>query len=284
MDRPVLRYFGGKFMLAPWIISQMPPHRVYVEPFGGAASVLMQKPRSYAEVYNDLDDRIVNVFRVLQDASLSIQLLKKLHATPFARREFELASCVSKEPVEDARRTIIRSFFGFGADSVSDPTRSTGFRSNSNRSGTTPAHDWVNYAPALPAFTERLAGVVIENCDAFEMIEKFDSPETLFYLDPPYVTDTRKRKKAYRFELNDGDHETLLKGLKGLKGKVLLSGYDNPIYSALGWHCMRRNALSDGAGERVESLWFNPAAEVGIAQADLFRSTTDRLSGGELIE
>lgn len=272
MKRPVLRYFGGKFLLAPWIISHFPKHRVYVEPFGGAASVLMQKPRAYAEIYNDLDDRIVNVFRVLQSRELSAELLRLMELTPFARKEFELCKEGSLNPVEDARRTIIRSFMGFGSDSVCEPSRATGFRSNSNRSGTTPAHDWINYLPAIDQFTERLQGVVIESIDAIDALRKFDSLETLFYVDPPYVTDTRKRVKAYRFELNDDQHLKLISNLQSLKGMVLLSGYAHPIYETLNWQRIDRKAFSHGAGERTESLWLNPAAAKAMPQTDLFKT------------
>ena len=270
MDRPVLRYFGGKFLLAPWIISHMPKHRVYVEPFGGAASVLMQKPRSYAEVYNDLDDRIVNVFRVLQNPETCNRLEGLLRITPFARREFELASEISEEPIEDARRTIIRSFMGFGADSVSDPSRSTGFRSNSNRSGTTPAHDWVNYSLVVGDFCLRLAGVVIENSPASGLMDKMDGPETLFYVDPPYVHDTRNRKNSYRFEMTDAEHAVLLAQLQTLKGMVILSGYRSPLYDEVGWTRIDRKSFADGGGERIESLWLNPAAAKAMPQAGLF--------------
>jgi len=272
VDRPVLRYFGGKFLLAPWIISHMPKHRVYVEPYAGAASVLMQKPRSYAEVYNDLDDRIVNVFRVLRNKVTANILKNALALTPFARSEFDLSSADhDTSSVENARRTIIRSFMGFGADSVCEPSRNTGFRSNSNRSGTTPAHDWVNYRDAIPAFIERLDGVVIENTPALNAIEKFDSPETLFYVDPPYVTDTRKRTKAYRHELTDSDHVELLTALKSVKGMVMLSGYQSDLYSSLDWHRIDRKALADGAGDRTESLWFNPLAAANLPQRTLFQ-------------
>src|SRR4051812_49100283 len=111
ISRPVLRYFGGKWKLAPWIISQFPPHRIYVEPFGGGASVLLRKDRSYGEIYNDLDTEVVNVFRVLQRHPR--RLKRMLEVTPFARDEWELAYVRVKDPVERARRAIIRSFMGF---------------------------------------------------------------------------------------------------------------------------------------------------------------------------
>ena len=117
--RPVLRYHGGKYRLAPRLIKIFPPHRVYTEAFGGGASVLMQKPRSYAEIYNDLDGEVVNVFRVLQNRRKARNLEQLLRLTPFARKEFLLGYKRGQTDVERARRTIIRSFMGFGSDSIS---------------------------------------------------------------------------------------------------------------------------------------------------------------------
>ena len=143
--RPIVRYHGGKWKLAPWIIGHLPPHRVYVEPFGGGASVLLRKPRSYAEVYNDLDGEMVNLFRMARDNGR--ELLELLRLTPFARDEFAKAYEQASEPIEQARRTVIRAFMGFGSNAHNRPT---GFRSNSNRSGTTPARDWMfQSAPGL---------------------------------------------------------------------------------------------------------------------------------------
>jgi hypothetical protein len=149
--RPVLRYHGGKWRLAPWIISHFPAHRVYVEPFGGAASVLMRKPRAYAEVYNDLDGELVALFRVLRDETQAAALVRAVSLTPFAREEFAASYEPSGDPVEQARRTVIRAFMGFGSNAH---VRATGFRANSNRSGTTPARDWANYPDALVAIIE----------------------------------------------------------------------------------------------------------------------------------
>ncbi|MEO0870969.1 MAG: DNA adenine methylase [Pseudomonadota bacterium] len=270
--RPALRYHGGKWLLAPWIVSHFPAHRIYVEPFAGAASVLLRKPRSYAEVYNDLDDDVVGLFRVLQDSALAERLIDKLRMTPFARREFDLAYEATDCPVERARRLLIRSFMGFGSDGHNG-ARKTGFRANSNRSGTTPAGDWANLPDAHVKLTKRLQGVVIENRDAQACMAQHDGPETLFYVDPPYVHETRapsrtSERKAYRHEMTDDDHEALLAFLKTLEGKVILSGYRCDLYDdhLEGWTRMDRAALADGARQRIESLWMNAAAQ----ENDLF--------------
>lgn len=267
--RPVLRWHGGKWNLAPWIISNLPPHRVYVEPFGGAGSVLIRKPRCYAEIWNDLDDQVVNLFQVLR-SDRRLELVELLRLTPFASKEFANAYEDCSDPVEKARRLVIRSFMGFGSNGHN---RRTGFRSNSNRSGTTPAHDWVNYPDALVAIIERLQGVVILNRDACDVMSGHDGPETLHYVDPPYVLDTRSDTSAdYAHELSDSDHENLLDFLNGLKGMVVLSGYPSELYDGRlgGWARMDRRALADGAAERTECLWLNPAAVNARSQGDMF--------------
>jgi DNA adenine methylase len=255
-SRPVLRWHGGKWLLAPWIIANMPEHRVYVEPFGGAGSVLMRKPRCYAEVWNDLDETVVGLFRVLRSARAG-ELIDSLKLTPFARGEFEGAYEPCDDAVEAARRLIIRSFMGFGSNGHN---RSTGFRANSNRSGTTPAHDWVNYPDALQKIVARLSGCIIENRDAKAVMAAHDGPDTLHYVDPPYVFETRADlTKDYAHELTDADHAALLAFLKMLQGKVMLSGYPHPLYDAAlqGWTRLERKALADGASSRTEVLWMN---------------------------
>lgn len=270
-SRPVLRWHGGKWKLAPWIVAQFPPHRVYVEPFGGAASVLLRKPRSYAEIYNDLDGDVVNLFRVLRSARAG-ELIEALRLTPFARAEFEESYVATDDPVERARRLIVRSQMGFGSDGHNIEIR-TGFRANSNRSSTTPAHDWVNYPDALARIVARLAGAVVECRDAAEVMARHDGPDTLHYVDPPYLPATRSQKSrrgkvryhAYAHEMTDADHERLLAFLPGLQGAVVLSGYPSAMYDdALpGWSRLERRALADGARERTEVMWINPAAHAG---------------------
>lgn len=262
-----MRYHGGKFRLAEWITSHFPPHRVYTEPFGGAASVLMHKPRaSVAEIYNDLDDEIVNVFGVLREPAMAVQLRDALQRTPYARIEFELSYDPSPDAVEQARRTLVRSFMGFGSDSAS--RAKTGFRANSNRSNSHPANDWSNLPTEVLNFTERLKGVVLENRAAIDILRHHDSPTTLHYLDPPYPECCRSRHttrvgKGYRHEMTDQAHRDLLREICSLEGMVIVSGYSTPLYEdalPVTWKRVSHPSYADGARRRIEMLWINPQA------------------------
>jgi len=273
VTRPLLRWLGGKFRLAPWIIDQFPPHRIYVEPFGGAASVLLRKPRVTTEVYNDLDEDLVGLFRILRDPVLSLELVRMVRLTPFSRAEFIAAYERTGDPVERARRLVVRSFMGFGS-CAARMDRSTGFRTG-HRGGDAPAsREWATYPDGLRAICDRILGegVSIESRPAAQVIAHWDTPETLFYVDPPYVHATRSAKKArgapsngYTHELTDADHVALLDQLAALRGMVVLSGYPHPIYDArlTGWTRIERDTHADGARPRTEVLWLNPAAMAG---------------------
>jgi DNA adenine methylase len=264
-SRPVLRYHGGKWRLAPWIISHFPAHEVYVEPYGGAASVLLRKPRSYAEVYNDLDGRVVNLFRVLRDPALAADLARQVALTPFSRVEFEAAYEGSVDPVEDARRLVLRAYAGFGSAACTKKSR-TGFRFNTARSYTTPAHDLASWPDLVEAFTDRLRGVVIEHRPAIECLRDHDRPDTLFYIDPPYVPETRRSHgDGYRHEMSMEEHLELLAKLRSLSGMIVISGYQSAAYTEAlqGWLRVDRSTYAQsntGASPRTECLWINPAA------------------------
>lgn len=256
--RPLLRYHGGKWRLAPWIMQHLPPHRVYVEPFGGGASVLLRKPRSYAEVYNDLDGEVVNVFRVVRERGQ--ELAQACELTPFARAEFEQAYEDGGSDLERARRTLVRSFMGFGSAGVTKQV--TGFRANTRRSYSTPAMNWRDYPEHLRALIDRLRGVVIEQRDAVTVMTAHDGEDTVHYVDPPYVHDTRHhrtRAPAYRHEMNDEQHRALASTLHGLRGMVVLSGYRCALYDELfaDWRRVDVSTHADGAKDRTESLWLS---------------------------
>lgn len=261
--RPIVRYHGGKWKLAPWIISHFPPHRVYTEAYGGGGSVLLRKVRSYGEVYNDLDGEIVNLFRVVRDRGAELRVLLEL--TPFARDEFFSSYDPTDDPLEQARRTVIRSHMGFSSAAASG--EKTGFRANSNRSGTTPAHDWANYPARLEPVIERLRGLVIENKDALDVMAQHDGPDTLHYCDPPYVHETRSIwdpycKKGYRHEMTHEQHRAFAVFVRGLRGMVIVSGYACALYDEIlgDWQQFKRQAHADGARDRVEVLWLNRVA------------------------
>jgi DNA adenine methylase len=283
ITRPALRYHGGKFRLAPNLIDLFPEHRVYTETFGGGASVLLRKPRCYSEIYNDLDGEVVNVFRVLQVQARARRLESLLRLTPFARAEFERSYKQATSDVERARRTIIRSFMGFGSDSISrlkasragfntrlSSVMSTGFRWNSNRSGTTAASDWKTFPDNIAAFCERLQGVTIENRDAREIPEKMDREDALHYVDPPYPMSTRKigngttPEHRYRFEMTDTDHEQLAALLHSLKGMVIISSYPSHLYERLfrDWKTAEWTSgqFCSANQKRTEVIWMNRQA------------------------
>ncbi|TAL63688.1 MAG: DNA adenine methylase [Burkholderiaceae bacterium] len=282
VTKPLLRYHGAKFRLAQWITSFFPPHMTYVEPFGGSAGVLLQKPRAYAEIYNDLDDDVVNLFRILRDPELARSLVAMLELTPYARTEFQLAYEASSDPLERARRTVIRAGMGFG--SAGATKGSTGFRVDTRRRYGTAQKLWSVYPERLAPIVERLSGVMIENRPALDVIEQHDSTETLFYIDPPYVLGTRKMQGGqtgyYRFEMTDEDHVALLERLQTVHGMVVLSAYPHPMYDGLlsGWTrytTTARIAGGRGGALRTECAWLNPACAEALASEDtpLFSKT-----------
>lgn len=265
--RPVLRYHGGKWRFAPNIISFFPPHRVYVEPYGGAASVLLRKPRCYAEVYNDLNADVVSLFRILRDPEQAGELARLCALTPYGRQEFDQAYEPSTCPLELARRFLVRSFMGFGT-SGSRSTK-TGFRARPFRSGcdATGVHDWTTYPKSLAVVSERLLKVLIECRPALDVIKAHDGPETLFYLDPPYVASTRTSLKRgnspYAFEMSDEDHRELAGTIRSLEGMAVISGYNSPLYRELyaDWRMVSWDVPVQGhtgSVERTECLWLSP--------------------------
>ncbi|MHB1266410.1 MAG: DNA adenine methylase [Acidithiobacillus ferriphilus] len=278
IPRPIMRYHGGKFRLADWIMEFFPDHDTYVEPFGGAASVLMRKPRSPAEVYNDLDDEVVNVFRVLRNPEQALRLKEVCTLTPYARSEFKTAYEPSADPVEQAKRTIFRAAAGFGSAGATKGR--TGFRSYSKADrSVTPALDWASYPGAITAFCDRLRGVIIESGNAVDVIDRHDAPGTLFFVDPPYMHETRAMagNRTYRHEMTEHDHRDLLDRLVRVEGFVVISGYPTKIYEEIlipaGWERFSRAASisgNRGTTMRMECVWINPRCADGLRQRPLF--------------
>lgn len=266
--RPVLRYHGGKFDLAKWVLAHFPEHQCYVEPFGGGGSVLMRKKPARAECYNDLDGLVVNVFRVLRDPAKAAELQRRIALTPFARAEFEWSYQDPLDDIDSAHKLIIKSFMGHGSDGATRSCR-TGFRAKATGSYRAfPSNAWAQWHESILLFTERLKPVLIEQRDGIEVMQRLDSAFTLHYVDPPYVAATRTaiadgrgKTHGYRHEMSDDDHCRLLDTLRELQGMVVLSGYPHELYDASlrDWRRVTTTALADGARQRTEVLWINPA-------------------------
>jgi DNA adenine methylase len=262
VKRSALRYFGGKWALAPWIIEHMPEHRVYVEPFGGAASVLLRKPRSKIEVYNDLDDEIVGLFRVLQIPDKCRELIRLLKRTPYARREFEQAFQATPDPILRAQRAVIRAYLSFHHSALFNPKKNTfaNARHRNKNSGGCKMSEWASYPRQLVHVCRRLSGVLIEHQDALDMIRVQDTPDALFFVDPPYVMSARDKGTRYRHEMTDARHVELLTLLSGIQGRVMITGYASALYDDMlaDWRRLTRaHYANSGAGmrPRVEVLW-----------------------------
>lgn len=262
VTRPALRYFGGKWRLAPWIIEQFEPHQVYTEVFGGAYSVGLRKRRGTREVYSDRCGRAVNFFRVLQRQPET--LILALADPPLTAEGFERCcrDGVSSE-LELARRyywACWLSFTGGGG------RWSGGVSPERLACPPDPAHLW--------AAAVRLQGVEILQQDAISVLRQHDSPTTLHYVDPPYLHSARgshdRRRESqtprrqYQHEMSDRQHQQLATTLKQLQGQVVLSGYPSELYSELysGWRQVSRTTQTASGGERVEMLWIKPGASL----------------------
>ena len=259
IKRPVLRYHGGKWKIAPWIIEQFPPHDVYVEPFGGAASVLLRKKRAPIEVYNDQWERIVTFFRVLREQPN--ELISLLSLTPWSRSEYGHSYESTGNELEDARRFFVQSWQGVGGiKAIKGKIGQRGWRYLTAKCDQS-IPKWDGLLASVYAVATRMRGVQIECDDAKDVMLRFDGPASLHYVDPPYTADTRKpgHKQAYFLEMTQENHVSLAAFLHGLEGTVILSGYPSPLYRKLyfDWHRIERIFEDNSHNKRVEALWIN---------------------------
>lgn len=255
--RPIMRWHGGKWRLAKWIIAQFPAHHCYCEAFGGAASVLVQKQPSKFEVYNDRYGRVVNVFRVLRDPEASGRLKDLLRWTAYAEDEYRLAREISDDPVEDARRMLTLGHQAHGSTGACGGKRS-GWRRGIRPHGPSSADEWKRICEHVESWALRLRGVYIENAGALEVMRRWDGADTLHYVDPPYLAETRTfGARAYAHEMDNDDHRALASGLQDLRGSVIVSGYPSQLYEELfaDWQRIERQHLADKANQRTEVLW-----------------------------
>lgn len=259
--RPPVKWHGGKYYLCRRIIELFPPHETYVEPFGGAASVLLNKDPCPVEVYNDLDERVTRLFLVLREHGEEFR--RVLSLTPYSEVEFRSAEEPTANLIEQARRDFVRWRMSLGG-------RGDSFSFTLHRVRRGMADVVSGYLSMideqLPLIIARLRSVEVLCRPALDVIKAWDGRRTLFYCDPPYVHETRHKgsRDVYGVEMSEEDHRTLALTLKACQGKVILSGYPSPLYEELyaDWETVRFDIANHAAGGRTkerkqEVLWLN---------------------------
>ena len=273
-------WYGGKFSHLDWLLPLLPPSNHYCEPFAGSGAVLFNKEPAPVETYNDLDGEVVNFFRVLRTEKE--RLLELLTLTPFSREEFADACVLDPvlPPLERARRFYVRARqVRTGLAQTASLGRWANCK-NTSRSGMSGVISrYTNGIDKLHFIAERLLRVQIENRPALDVIRLYDSEQTLFYCDPPYIHATRGDSKAYGFEMSDADHEALAEVLNQTAGKVAFSNYDDPLLDALypttDWRKIYgpNKTIHSTKGKRREVLWVNydlDTSSAEYAQQELF--------------
>jgi DNA adenine methylase len=246
----------------PMILPLLPAHHHYVSVFGGPGADLLAKPRSRVETFNDIDGDIVGFFRVLAGPSTRRSLCRRIEATAYSRREYESASRVLRtkgpDPVTRAWAFLVAANQArVGVAAVSPKARASDW--GYVRRGTSPAAVWPRLPDRLEAVAARFRGVQIENRPWEDVLRRYDGPDTLFFLDPPYLPSTRKCE-VYRHEMTEGDHRRLLGTVVRLRGRVVLTGYASPLYDAYlsGWNVTRIRSKCQIARDkplREEVIW-----------------------------
>lgn len=269
-----LNWYGGKYYMRKEIVKYFPDHSVYVEGFGGAGHILLHKNPSLVEVYNDINEGLYSFFKILRDDKKRDILIEKLTLTPYSREEFFYCRNnydKEEDEIEKARMFYVKTMQSFSG--VGQSWSYTKTKSGARRGMSGAVSSFLrNIDENLPDVVERLRQVQIENLDIIELLNKYDTEDTLFYLDPPYVAKTRVADDVYDKEMPIEKHQELVDKILILKGKVIMSGYDNEVYDKLVQHGWRKVLLGEyvnrnGEKEKKktktkeEYLWMNFESE-----------------------
>lgn len=260
--KSIIRYPGAKWRIADWIVSKIPEHRSYLEPFFGSGAVFFQKERSPIETINDLDGDVVNLFACIQKDPEKLAYL--LYYTPYSREVYDTAfDKILDDPLEQAVQFLVRLNMGYGYKTNGIKV---GWKNDvQGRERAYAAEDWTRLPGMIDSVAERLRGVQIEHMDAIQLIQRFNDPKVLIYCDPPYMLETR-RGKQYQYEFTDEQHVQLLAVLNEHRGPVMLSGYNSPLYDEMlkGWYREEVTNLTQSGQKKKEILWMNFVSQMSI--------------------
>lgn len=278
MTSAPIRYYGSKWRLASWVISFFPPHETFVDVFGGAGNIILQKQPSKVEIYNDIDSSIHEFFKVMKCPDKVVELKRLLDLTPYSRDVFKEARQSAGTDVERALQILILSHFGHGSSGLRG--RNTGFRSFYGDAIKTASQIrlWRDKAKAVDNVSERFKTVALENLDCLDLIERCNYRDVLLYLDPPYPKDVRSHtRNEYNHEMDEEGHRRLLDLITGLDAMVVLSGYPGSLYDELPWQSYTTQARTINASFRTEKIWVNDLAaanlETDLLELELFSQT-----------
>ena len=257
-------WYGGKYSHLDWLLPLLPEAHHYCEPFAGSGAVLLNRVPSPVETYNDLDGEVVNFFRVLREQKEA--LTEAIGLTPFSREEFGIACLLEPEilPLERARRFYVRARqVRTGLAQKASIGRWANCKDTSRAGMSGVVSRWLGGVEALPAIADRLLRVQIENRPATNVIQLYDSPQTLFYCDPPYLHETRGDINAYGYEMTDAQHQELSEVLNAVSGKAAISNYQcalmDRLYPAPKWikTTSAERTIHSTKDKRSEALWTN---------------------------
>lgn len=269
--KSALRYLGSKTKEAPWITAHFPPHKIYVEPFGGSAAVLLYKNPAPIEIYNDINNDIVLFWRAMRSRPWRHALIRAIKYTPYAEAEWR--QCQRRRPIpptaldlpakpdpaiiEHLRAYCVRSMMSYSGIC----SRFLTFKRNGIKRIPPQSKTWADYPSTLHQIAAALESHApeIHNAPWQEEIRKYDSPDTLIYLDPPYLHTTRKSRQRYCNELTEADHIELLHTIGHLRSKCIISGYDSPLYNQHlpTWTKITRQYPTQSSRKAEECLWLN---------------------------
>ncbi len=251
---PILKYPGAKNRLAPWIVSHIPKHDVYLEPYFGSGGVFFAKDPSRIETINDLDCNVVNFFKVIRE--YPDEFIKQLKLTPYAREEYRRAFVVEEEDdiIERARKFAIRCWQGFGCSN----RYQNGFRTSQQSTSPCTTKQWKSFVDVIPEVAERLMHAQIECKTAIQLLDMYNTKDVFIYLDPPYLPEIRK-KYQYVHEMTHENHVELLERIVDHPGKILISGYESSLYMDIlsDWYCTSISTRAEKGVQRREYLWGN---------------------------
>jgi DNA adenine methylase len=253
-----LQIYGSGASRAQWYIDHMPDHTAYGEPFAGGLNVLVQKPQCEYEIASDLNGRLMNCMNVLRTQPEA--LFRLIELTPWHDGERLLAKEQSPDALEDARRVwcgINMSIVGNTNFDINGGFKWSRSPMNPNtKNFTVQARNMSRFY----AFADRIKNVQFLIMDALTLLKIMSGKGFFIYVDPPYFSTDRARKKAYSHEQDQGFHEQLVQELLRFDGKVMLSGYQTPVYTPLetaGWRRIDHNMTTNSGGNKTESIWLN---------------------------